>query len=180
MINLLNLLLYLGLYIQPDLEKIKQYKIEENIEGGINFSLSPLIKFFLIILLIIVIIVIVIIFNKIIGEKKLTILKTKSDFIEVLDVINLGFNQRLYLLKVANQVVLLGVSDKNISYLLRLEEDIEKIKDHKQNQENNSPHIRNFKDVFDDIVKTMNLKPGGNGQLSIKDLLYKIKNLKKV
>ncbi len=177
MINLLNLLLFLGLFIQPDLEKIRQYKLEENIEGGINFSTDPLTKFFIIILLIIIIIFIVIIFNKIIGGKKLTLLKTKSDFIEVLDILNLGFDQRLYLLKVVNQVVLLGVCDKSISYILRLEEDVEKINDYKRNQENDVPY---FKNIFDEFIKTMNLKSGEKKQTTINDVLNKIKSIKGV
>lgn len=176
MINLLNLLLFLGLFIQPDLEKIRQYKLEENIEGGINFSTDPLTKFFIIILLIIIIFI-VIIFNKIIGGKKLTLLKTKSDFIEVLDILNLGFDQRLYLLKVVNQVVLLGVCDKSISYILRLEEDVEKINDYKRNQENDVPY---FKNIFDEFIKTMNLKSGEKKQTTINDVLNKIKSIKGV
>jgi len=76
---LLNTLFLLGLFAHPDLEKIKEYQLDENIKGGINFTSNPLTKFFIIILLILLMIVIFVLFNKLLGQRKLPMIKSKSD-----------------------------------------------------------------------------------------------------
>jgi flagellar biogenesis protein FliO len=170
---ILNIIFSLGFNFQPDLEKIKQYDYNGNSGEGTGFSSSLLLQIFFFIILLVTIIFITFLINKIVGRRKLSPFN-KSEFLEVVDILNLGLNHRICMIKVFDQIVLLGVSEKNINYLMELSqsnaEKIKEIQDLQNQTENFKSYLNNLNKIFG--------KKNYSKTTSIKDNLDRIRKIK--
>ncbi|MDQ2085882.1 flagellar biosynthetic protein FliO [Herbivorax sp. ANBcel31] len=89
--------------------------------------------------------------TKYIGKKTNRVMKGK--YVTVIETVSLGFDNRLHLVKVADDFMLISSAGKNIQMLKTVELD-----EQKKEIDTNNPNTVNFKDFFNKYLKNFKSK----------------------
>ncbi|NLI58995.1 MAG: flagellar biosynthetic protein FliO [Clostridium sp.] len=91
--------------------------------------------------------------TKYIGKRTGRVMKGK--YVTVIETVSLGFDSKLYLVKVADEFILISSSGKNVQMLKTIE-----INEEKEDINENSSNIVNFKDFFQKCLNNFKMKDG--------------------
>lgn len=93
--------------------------------------------------------------TKYVGKKTNSVMKGK--YVKVIETVSLGFDNRLYLVKVADEFILISSSGKNVQMLKTIE-----MIEQKEDINITKPNTVNFKDFFQNCLDNFKIK--GNSE----------------